>query len=161
MVNCINERRFGIIEIRDEMLHDLSNEDLKIIFDLLGIVVRTDCEIYNLSTRYVFARPDLLPVPSGQRIPRYRIEFNRLNKSSHLTPSDIYLERGICPVFRNKKSGKHYMVLKTGTNTTNRVDGQLLVEYYAEGDVQFENPFYREINEFMEKFEEINDTADS
>lgn len=161
MVNCITERRFGIIEIQDEHLKNMSNEDLKMIFDLLGIIVRTDCSIYNLSTKYIFSRPDLAQVPIGKSIPRYRIVVDKLNKCAKLTPSDVYLEHGICPIFRNKKTKARYMVLKTGTNATNKQDGQKMVEYYAEHDIEFENPFYREINEFMEKFEEINDTADS
>jgi len=161
MVNCLTEGRFGIVEIQDEFLKNTPNEDLKMVFDLLGIIVRTDFSIYNLSNKYIFSRPDLARVPIGKPIPRYRIIIDKLNKTAKLTPSDVYLESGICPMFRNKKSKKIYMVLKTGINATNKQDGQVMVEYYAEHDVEFENPFYREINEFMEKFEEINDTTNS
>ena len=161
MVNCLTEHRFGITTISDDVLKNLSDDDLKIIFDLMGIIVRTDVEIHNLTTKYLFARADLLPVPIGKPIPRYHIVIDILNKKVQLTPSDVYLEHGICPIFINKKSKKRYIVLKTGTNATNKQDGQKMVEYYAEHDVNFENAFYREVTEFMEKFEELNDPTNT
>lgn len=51
-------------------------------------------------------------------------------------------------IYTNKKTGKEYKVLFTGINTTNSQDGQEMVAYIGDGKI-----FFREINEFFEKFE--------
>lgn len=52
--------------------------------------------------------------------------------------------------YRNKKTGDIYWVLKVATDATNGKDGRQVVAY-ERGDQWF----VREIEEFMQKFEEL------
>lgn len=64
-----------------------------------------------------------------------------------------------CPHYRNTKTNICFVVLKTGTNTTEAQNGDKMVEYYREDDIKLEFPYYMEIHEFLRKFEIIDAQA--
>lgn len=57
-------------------------------------------------------------------------------------------------VYRNKKNGEAYHTLHTAYNATNSADNELMVVYYSK---KHDMSFVREINEFKEKFEYVNE----
>lgn len=76
------------------------------------------------------------------------------------TPSYIpNLFTKACPHYRNTKTNICFVVLKTGTNTTEAQNGDKMVEYYRADDIKLEFPYYMEIQEFLRKFEIIDAQA--
>jgi CTP synthase (UTP-ammonia lyase) len=56
--------------------------------------------------------------------------------------------------YRNKKTGKIYSTMMTVYNATNYADNELMVLYHNRN---IDKTFVREITEFEEKFEYVNE----
>ena len=59
-------------------------------------------------------------------------------------------------LYQNKKTGKFYVIEEEVINTTNDVDGQVMIVYRSE-DIMEEQTFVREKTEFFEKFKPVPD----
>lgn len=66
--------------------------------------------------------------------------------------------------FKNKKTGKHYILLSSNViNTTNSTDGTVMCVYVPkpeEGVEQMDKIFTREVKEFYDKFEVVVDNLE-
>ncbi len=92
--NCITDRRVGKIEIPKNVLADTSNDDLRKIFELLGIVTHIENNFTTDALIYWFSNPEIDKVSMGEIVPEYIkiVDVIKLCDSLGVTKL-FYLER--------------------------------------------------------------------
>ena len=162
--NCVSERRIGHVRISEYLLHEIENEAVLKMFQTIGVVLRVEYWEYSQMYKYTISNPNLRALRDGEEIPEYLVSLHRKeNKEITMEMTEIVKKQTFPPErkFKNIEHDDVYVMKnEAGINCTNDNEGSVMVEYYHENDVSKHYPFYRNRDEFYEKFEEIFDEKD-